>query len=145
MNAIVANLRRLVGIQYEYKLEFQRFLEIALSTALVADYNVVGNTPAARSAFVTTFEGCGPSMIFEAKRSAYGALELITEALAANANVSVADATALNALVINTIRFVGIAEGDGEDFHFMVATYHLAKEIARVVSETVIPTPPPTP
>ena len=138
MNAIVAKLLRLVGIQYEYKLEFQNFLTSALAAELVASYNEGTNTPTSRQKFVTTFIGCGPSMIFEAKRSAYGALELITEALAADDDVSPADIAILNSLLINTTRFVGIAEGDGEDFHFMVATYNLAKEIARVVNETVI-------
>jgi hypothetical protein len=138
MNAIAAKLRRLIGIQYEYKLEFQNFLTTALAQYIVSDHDVGGNTPAARQAFVSTFIGCGPSMIFEAKRAAYGALELITEAIAADDDVSPADAAALNALLINTTRFVGIAEGDGEDFHFMVATYNLAKEIARVLEETTI-------
>jgi hypothetical protein len=138
MNAIVAKLRRLIGIQYEYKLEFQAFLEAALAAYIVADTDTAGNTPAIRQGFVNTFIGCGPSMIFEAKRSAYGALELIAEAIAADDDVSPADASALNALLINTTRYVGIAEGDGEDFHFMAATYELAKEIARVLDTTVI-------
>jgi hypothetical protein len=138
MNAIVAKLRRLVGIQYEYKLEFQNFLTSVLAIELVASYNEGTNTPTARQKFVTTFIGCGPTMGFEAKRSAYGALELITEALAADDDVSPADVAILNSLLINTTRFVGIAEGDGEDFHFMVATYNLTKEIARVVAGTTI-------
>jgi hypothetical protein len=138
MLAIVAKLRRLVGMQYEYKLEFQNFLTAALAIPSVLSYNSGGNTPAARSALVTTFIGCGPTMIFEAKRAAYGALELITEALAADDDVSPTDAAALNALLINTTRFVGIAEGDGEDYHFMVEAYKLAKEISEVVDGTVI-------
>lgn len=138
MNAIVARLRRLIGIQYEYKLEFQAFLEAALAAYVVADTDTAGNTPAIRQGFVNTFNGCGPSMIFEAKRAAYGALELIAEAIAADDDVSPADASALNALLINTTRYVGIAEGDGEDFHFMAATYELAKEISRILDVTVI-------
>lgn len=145
MNAIVAKLRRLIGIQYEYKLEYQNFLTELLAEELVDEYEDGANTPAAREAFVNTFIGCGPSMIFEAKRAAYGALELATEAIAANENVDPADAAALNALLVNTTRFVGLEEGDGEDFHFMVAAYDLAKEIARVVDETVIPDPDPNP
>jgi hypothetical protein len=138
MNAIVAKLRRLIGIQYEYKLEFQAFLTVALAVEMVADTDTSGNTPALREGFVDTFIGCGPSMSFEAKRAAYGALELITEAIAADDDVSPADATALNGLLVNTTRFVGLAEGDGEDFHFMVAAYNLAKEIARVITGTTI-------
>jgi hypothetical protein len=138
MNAIVAKLYRLIGIQYEYKLEFQAFLEAALAAYIVADTNVTGNTPTIRQGLVDTFIGCGPSMGFEAKRAAYGALELITEAIAADDDVSAGDAATLNALLINTTRFVGLAEGDGEDYHFMVATYNLAKEIARILDETVI-------
>jgi hypothetical protein len=138
MNAIVAKLRRLVGIQYEYKLEFQNFLTSALASELIVSYSQGANTPTARQAFVNTFIGCGPSMTFEAKRSAYGALELITEAMADDDDVSPTNAAILNSLLINTTRFVGIAEGDGEDYHFMVATYNLAKEIARVVAGTTI-------
>ena len=138
MNAIIAKLRRLIGIQYEYKLEFQAFLEAALIAYVVADTDVTGNTPAIRQGLVDTFIGCGPSMGFEAKKAAYGALELITEAVAADDDVAPADIAALNALLINTTRFVGIAEGDGEDFHFMVATYELAKEIARVLGGTTV-------
>jgi hypothetical protein len=138
MNAIVAKLRRLIGIQYEYKLEFQAFLEAALSDTTVANTDTTGNTPAIRQGLVDTFIGCGPTMGFEAKRAAYGALELITEAIAADDDVAAGDATALNALLINTTRYVGIAEGDHEDYHFMVATYNLAKEIARVLDVTTV-------
>jgi hypothetical protein len=141
MNAIVAKLRRLIGIQYEYKLEFQNFLTEAIASDLVATYSSGGNTPTARGSFVNTFIGCGPSMIFEAKRSAYGALELICEAIAADGNVAPADAAALNNLLVLTTRYVGIAEGDGEDFHFMAAAYELAREIARVVDGTEISEP----
>ena len=138
MEAIVAKLRRLIGIQYEYKLEFQNFLTAILAEDLISSYNQGGNTPTSRQEFVTTFINCGPAMGFEAKRAAYGALELITEALADDDDVSPTDTDILNSLLINTTRFVGIAEGDGEDFNFMVASYNLAKEIARVASDTVI-------
>jgi len=138
MNAIVAKLRRLIGIQYEYKLEFQNFLTAALADTTVSGTNVSGNTPALRTGFVDTFVGCGPAMGFEAKRAAYGALELITEALVNDDDVAPADATILNNLLVNVTSYVGLAEGDGEDFHFMVATYNLAKEIARVSADTVI-------
>lgn len=138
MEAIVAKLRRLVGIQYEYKLEFQKFLTSALASGFISTYTQGSNTPTARQAFATTFNGCGPAMGFEAKRAAYGALELITEALAADDDVSSADVAILNSLLIDTTRFVGIAEGDGEDFHFMVSTYNLAKEISRVVNNTTV-------
>jgi hypothetical protein len=138
MNAIVARLRRLIGIQYEYKLAFQEFLTAAADSAVVATYSSGANTPTARGSFVDTFVGCGPSMIFEAKRAAYGALELICEAIAADDDVAPADATALNNLLVLTTRYVGIAEGDGEDFHFMAATYELAKEIARVLGGTTV-------
>jgi hypothetical protein len=138
MNAIVARLRRLIGIQYEYKLAFQEFLTAAANSGIIATYSSGANTPTARGSFVDTFVGCGPSMIFEAKRAAYGALELICEAIAADDDVAPADATALNNLLVLTTRYVGIAEGDGEDFHFMAATYELAKEIARVLEGTTV-------
>lgn len=138
MNAIVAKLRRLIGIQYEYKLEFKNFLTAALAVPMVSSYNQAGNTPALRQGFVDTFTKCGPSMTFEAKRAAYGALELITEAIAADDDVSSANASILNGLLINVTRFVGISEGDGEDFHFMVASYELADEINRVLLNTTI-------
>jgi len=138
LEVTAGQLRRLIGIQFEYKIKLQTFLLFALSWPTIFSYNQPGNTPSIREEFVETFIGCGPSMGFEAKRAAYGAFELITEALANNGDVYSADATILNALLVNTTRFVGIAEGDGEDFNFMVATYELAKEIARVAEQTPI-------
>lgn len=138
MNAIVAKLKRLVGMSYEFQLEFKAFLAAALAAPTVASYDEAGNTPALRQGFVTTFNGCAPSMNFEAKRAAYGALELIAQAIADDDDTSPADAAILNAQLVNTTRFVGIAEGDAENFHYMVATYDLAKEIARVLTDTVI-------
>jgi hypothetical protein len=137
--SVTANqLRRLIGIQFEHKIKLQTFFLFALASPAIFSYDEPGNTPGIREEFVETFVGCGPSMGFEAKRAAYGAFELITEALANDDDVSPADAAILNALLVNTTRFVGIAEGDGEDFHFMVATYELVKEIARVVEQTTI-------
>jgi hypothetical protein len=138
LGVTVAQLRRLIGIQFEYKIKLQAFLLFALASPAIFNYDEPGNTPSIREEFVETFIGCGPSMGFEAKRAAYGAFELITEALANDDDVSPANAAILNALLVNTTRFVGIAEGDGEGFHFMVATYELAKEIARVAEQTPI-------
>lgn len=130
-------LYRLIGMQFEYKIELQNTLTLLLtSSPIVADYDVAGNTPTIREDLVDTFIGCGPTMGFEAKRAAYGALELIAEAIANDDDVASGDASTLNSLLLNTTRFVGIDEGDHEDFHFMVATYNLLNGIINVLNDT---------
>lgn len=137
-NILNRGLHRVIGIQFEYKIKYQEFLTEAIGSSLVSAYNVSPNTPAARTAAVAGFVGCGPAMGFETKRAAYGALELIIEALNANANVSAADKTDLNELLVNVTRYVGIA-GE-EDFHFMVASFLLAEKISGIIGE-VVPAP----
>lgn len=135
----VTRLRRLIGIQFEYKIELQNLLQMLLTaSSIIADYDEPGNTPALRGQFVNTFIGCGASMKFEAKRAAYGALELITAAVAADDDVSANNSAALNALLVNTTRFVGMEEGDGEDFHFMVAVYDLVAKLVEVIENTTV-------
>ena len=123
-------------MSYEFQLTFKTFLAAALAADIVLPYNVTGNTPTLRQAFVTTFNGCAPSMNFEAKRAAYGALELIAEAVAASGDVTPANVAIINDLLVLTTRYVGIAEGDAENFNYMVAAYQLAKELAEVLDET---------
>lgn len=136
----LAKLRRLVGMQFEYKLELQEFLTQALTvSAFIEDYDVTGNTPELREELVDTFIGCGPTMGFEAKKAAYGAFELICEALAAEEDFSEDSIALLNSVLLSCARYVGIAEGDHEDFHFMVATYNLAKAIVDVLADVVTP------
>lgn len=138
MNEFAEKLYRLIGIQYEYKLLFREFLDSALDSALVVGFESGPNTPALRADFAQVFAQCGPAMSFEAKRAAYGCLELICEALAAHEDVEPADVTIINSKLVYATKFVGLAEGDGEDFHFMVAAYELAKEIARIDDETIV-------
>lgn len=131
-------LYKRIGIEFEYKASFQEFLTEAIGSALVSSYNTGANTPAARTAAKDSFVGCGPSMGFEAKKFAYETLELVVGALVNNADVPAADKTALNDLLIEVTRYVGIA-GE-EDFHFMVATFQLAEVISRIIGE-VVPAP----
>jgi hypothetical protein len=123
-------------MSYEFQLTFKAFLTAALAADIVLPYNVTGNTPTLRQSFVTTFNGCAPSMNFEAKRAAYGALELIAEAVAASGDVTPANVAIINDLLVLTTRYVGLAEGDAENFNYMVAAYQLAKELAEVLDET---------
>lgn len=131
-------LHRTLGIQFEYKIKFQEFLSEAIASSLVVGYNTGDNTPAARQGSVDTFVGCGASMGFETKKSAYNALELICDALANNADVPASDITAINDQLLNVTKYVGM-EGE-EDFHFMVASFNLAEVLSRIISE-VVPAP----
>lgn len=132
-------LYRTLGIQFEYKIKFQEFLNEAINDALIVTYDDAGNnTPASRTATVNSFVGCGPSMGFEAKKAAYNSLELICEALVNNADVPASDTTTINSQLLNVTRYVGM-EGE-EDFNFMVATFNLSETISRVIGE-VVPAP----
>lgn len=132
-NVLNTGLYRKIGMEFEYKISFQEFLTEAIASPLVSSYNSGANTPTARTAAKTKFVQCGPTMGFEAKKFAYATLELVVGALNANVNVPAADKTALNDLLVNITRYVGM-EGDG-DFHFMVATFALAEVISGVIGE----------
>jgi len=131
-------LYRTLGIQFEYKIKLQEFLSEAHTDALVSSYSSGSNTPANRTALYNSFVKAGPTMGFEAKKAAYGLLEYVCQALVANADVPAADKTAINDLLVNVTRYVGM-EGE-EDFHFMVATFDLAEVISGIVGE-VVPAP----
>lgn len=127
-----ATLKKLVGMQFNYKLELQTFLSTVLANKLVLEYNTGANTPAARTALLNQFIGCGPTMGFEAKKFAYGTLELIVDALVNNPDVPTDPyANALNDQLVNVTRYVGIA-GE-EDFHFMIAVYNLSVTLSSIV------------
>ncbi len=131
-------LYRTLGIQFEYKIKLQEFLNEARTDSLVSSYTSGSNTAANRLALYNDFVKAGPSMGFEAKKAAYGLLEYVCEALNANADVPAADKTAINDLLVDVTRYVGL-EGE-EDFHFMVATFNLAEVISGIVAE-VVPAP----
>jgi len=131
-------LYRTLGIQFEYKIKLQEFLDEARTDALVSSYSNGSNTAANRLALYNSFVKAGPTMGFEAKKAAYGLLEYICEALNANADVPATDKTAINDLLVNVTRYVGM-EGE-EDFHFMVATFNLAEVISAIIAE-VVPAP----
>lgn len=137
-NILNQGLYRTLGIQFEYKIKLQEFLNEARTSPLVSSYSSGSNTAANRLALYNSFVKAGPSMGFEAKKAAYGLLEYICGALNANANVQASDKTAINNLLVNVTRYVGIA-GE-EDFHFMVATFNLAEVISSIVAE-VVPAP----
>jgi hypothetical protein len=137
-NILNQGLYRTLGIQFEYKIKLQEFLNEARTSPLVSSYSSGSNTAANRLALYNSFVKAGPSMGFEAKKAAYGLLEYICGALNANTNVQASDKTAINNLLVNVTRYVGIA-GE-EDFHFMVATFNLAEVISSIVAE-VVPAP----
>ena len=131
-------LYRTLGIQFEYKIKLQEFLNEARTDSLVVSYTSGSNTAANRLALYDSFVKAGPTMGFAAKRIAYGLLEYICEALNANADVPADDKTSINNLLVNVTRHVGM-EGE-EDYHFMVATFKLAEVISSVIAE-VVPAP----
>ena len=137
-NILNQGLYRTLGIQFEYKIKLQEFLNEARTSPLVSSYSSGSNTAANRLALYNSFVKAGPSMGFEAKKAAYGLLEYICGALNANADVQASDKTAINNLLVNVTRYVGIT-GE-EDFHFMVATFNLAEVISSIVAE-VVPAP----
>lgn len=134
-----ATLKRLVGIEFEFKSELQTFLTNALANKLVLEYDTGTNTPASRTSIREDFVLCGPSMGFEAKKFAYGTLELIVDALVNNPDVPSSYVTRLNDQLVNITRYVGIA-GEG-DFHFMVAVYDLSVVLAEIL-DNVTPVGP---
>lgn len=131
-------LYRTLGIQFEYKIKFKEFLNEAYTSPLVSSYTSGSNTAANRLALYNSFVKAGPSMGFTAKKAAYGLLEYICGALTASADVQASDKTAINGLLVNVTRYVGIA-GE-EDYHFMVATFKLAEVISSIIAE-VVPAP----
>lgn len=137
-NILNQGLYRTLGIQFEYKIKLQEFLDEARTDSLISSYSSGTNTAANRLALYNSFVKAGPSMGFETKKAAYGLLEYICEALNANADVPAADKTAINDLLVNVTRYVGLT-GE-EDFHFMVATFDLAEVISSVIAE-VVPAP----
>ena len=131
-------LYRTLGIQFEYKIKFQEFLNEAYTDPLVSSYSSAPNTAANRLALYNTFVKAGPSMGFETKKAAYGLLEYICEALNASADVPADDKTAINDLLVNVTRYTGLTGEEG--FHFMVATFNLAEVISTIIGE-VVPAP----
>ena len=121
----VTTLKRLIGIEYEYKLALQTWFGTVLSDELLVGWSSGANTPAARTALLNKFVACGPSMGFSAKQFAYGVLELVIDALVNNVDVPTDPyVNSLNDQLVNVTRYVGL-EGDG-DFNFMVAVYNLS-------------------
>ena len=121
----VTTLKRLIGIEYSYKLELQSWFATVLSDELLVGWSSGANTPAARTDLRNKFVACGPSMGFSAKQFAYGALELVIDALVNNVDVPTDPyVNSLNDQLVNVTRYVGIA-GDG-DYNFMVAVYNLS-------------------
>jgi hypothetical protein len=121
----VATLKRLIGIEYSYKLELQSWFGTVLADELLVGWSSGANTPTARTALYDKFVACGPSMGFSAKQFAYGIFELVIDALVNNADVPTDPyVNTLNDQLVNVTRYVGM-EGDG-DYHFMVAVYELS-------------------
>lgn len=121
----VNTLKRLIGIEYSYKLELQSWFATVLADPLLAGYSLGENTPGARAELLTKFNLCGPSMGFSAKQFAYGILELAINGLVSNVDVPTDPyQNQLNDQLVNVSRYVGIA-GEG-DYHFMVAVYNLS-------------------
>lgn len=132
----VATLKRLIGIEYSYKLELQTWFATVLADELIVGYSDGENTPEARADLLEQFNLCGPSMGFSAKQYAYGLLELVIDSLVSNVDVP-ADpyANSLNDQLVNVSRYVGLA-GEG-DFHFMVAVYNLSVTLSSIFSVTL--------
>ena len=140
MTVTTSTLKRLVGIEFEFKSSLDDFLQTVLDNKLVLEYNSGSNTPAARTSLLNSFVSCGPSMGFEAKKFAYGTLELIVNALVNNPDVPEDPyANELNDQLVNITRYVGI-EGEG-DYHFMVAVYNLTVTLSEIL-DNVVPVGP---
>lgn len=132
----VTTLKRLIGIEYEYKLELQTWFDTVLSNDLLVGWSSGTNTPAARTALYDKFVACGPSMGFSAKQFAYGILELVIDALVNNVDVPTNPyVNDLNDQLVNVTRYVGL-EGEG-DYHFMVAVYNLSVTLADIIDDIV--------
>lgn len=134
--ATIARLKRLVGIEFEYKASLGDYFTTLLANKLVLEYSETGNTPAIRSGLLVKYKTCGPSMGFSTKQFAYGILELVVDALVNNPDVPTDPyANALNDQLVNVTRYVGIA-GEG-DYHFMVAVYNLSVTLSDILGNVV--------
>lgn len=134
--ATTARLKRLVGIEFEYKASLGDYFTTLLANKLVLEYSETGNTPAIRSGLLVKYKTCGPSMGFSAKEFAYGILELVVDALVNNPDVPTDPyANALNDQLVNVTRYAGIA-GEG-DYHFMVAVYNLSVTLSSILGNVV--------
>jgi hypothetical protein len=134
--ATVARLKRLVGIEFEYKASLGDYFTTLLANKLVLEYSETGNTPSIRSGLLVKYKDCGPSMGFSTKQFAYGILELVVDALVNNPDVPTDPyANALNDQLVNITRYVGIA-GEG-DYHFMVAVYNLSVTLSEILGNVV--------
>lgn len=117
----MTGLKRLIGLEFQYKLKLEGVLEDLLDAAPISAYDSGSNTPAARTALLVNYQGCAPALGFSSKQFAYGVLELAIDALM---NTPLAPslpsvAPLVNAKMLQVSREVG-TEGEG-DFHFMVA------------------------
>lgn len=129
-------LKRLIGLEYNYKLELQSWFDTLLSNDLIVGWSSGTNTPTARTALYDKFVSCGPSMGFSAKQYAYGILELVIDALVNNVDVPTDPyVNDLNDQLVNVTRYVGM-EGEG-DYHFMVAVYNLSVTLSDIVEDIV--------
>ena len=139
----VTTLKRLIGIEYSYKLELQSWFATVLADELIVGYSDGENTPEARADLLQKFNLCGPSMGFSAKQYAYGLLELVIDSLVSNVDVP-ADpyANSLNDQLVNVSRYVGLA-GEG-DYHFMVAVYNLSVTLSSIFTNIAPVNNPPT-
>lgn len=127
----VATLKKLIGLEYNYKLELQSWFTTVLGDELISGWSSGSNTPAARTSLLNKFIACGPSMGFSAKQYAYGILELVISALVNNVDVPTDPyVNTLNSQLANVSRFVGL-EGEG-DFHFMVAVYNISVTLSSI-------------
>lgn len=139
----LSTLKRLIGIEYSYKLELQSWFATVLADELIEDYSEGENTPAARSALLDKFNLCGPSMGFSAKQYAYGLLELVIDSLVSNVDVPTDPyVNKLNEQLIDVSRYVGIA-GEG-DYHFMVAVYRISETLSSIFTNVAPVNNPPT-
>lgn len=138
--ATIARLKRLVGIEFEYKASLGDYFTTILANQLVLEYDDSDNTPSTRSELLNRYKDCGPSMGFSTKELAYGILELVVDALIYNPDVPTDPyVNTLNDQLVNVARYVGIA-GEG-DYHFMVAVYNLATTLSEI-TDGVLPVGP---
>lgn len=134
VNSLNRKLKRTIGITFSYKEFFAEFLEdLRTNPQVVAILSPAQET--LLDSLVFKYKTCGPSMGFSAKKFAYESLELVCNALAADASIPESDKSALSGGILDIARFVGI-EGE-EDYHFQVATYNLSETLSRILGETV--------
>lgn len=149
LTSFVNRLRSAIPIKFTFQeILLQSIIPLLNGIGVVVDYNE--ELTEAQEAFTDerlSYLGVGGTtpyraigMSFEFKKNFYELVDLFVGLLVNDDSISLEQKTELETHLSMVQRFVGLPEGDGEDYHFMVAVYYLMKAVDDVLNN--IPVPP---